>query len=182
MSQAIGAALAFAVPVLVWVGAVVLIVGSFFSSETAEYRQFVWISDALRDGLGVFGSRFRSFSHAFVDTLGTRDVLPLLAVLLGAVAIRRAWGGRDASPEESGNLRDLNVVAVLTIAAFMLFLWLLGYYRARLTFALAPPVILLAAGQLEWLRRRWPNIVAPAALAASGAWVVIHMIRSGPYV
>ena len=183
LGEAFGCAIAFAAPVVAWVGAVRLVVGSFYSHETARYRQFVWILDALGRGIDRFAERLGTFSGRFGDTLGTRDLPPVLAlaVLIGIAFLVQEIRRLQSDTHHDRRARDLALAAVLTTGGFALFLWLLGYYQPRLTFALAPPLLLIVALQLEQLRRRWPRAVGAAALLTSAVWIVLHVVSAGPY-
>jgi hypothetical protein len=185
--EAIACTVAFVAPVLAWVAVVKWIVGSFYSRETAYYRQFVWMGDALKHGVGRFGDQFWSFSGDYLHTLHAEDLRPILVLPAGIAAltwfVRNRSGARagvSVPGEREGAAHDLMIAAGLSLVGFALFSWLLGYYQNRLSFVIVPPLLVVMALQAEQLRRQRPRAVTGITCLLIASWVALHLVRGVP--
>lgn len=168
---------AFVAPSAVWIAMVRLVAGSYYSAETAEYRQFVWIFDALGEGLGELVSRADHNSRLYADTFVSPDLLPVVLLVAGVGVVVR---GRPSSVRDRSRFSaDLAVAALIVAVAVFLFQWAMGFYESRLTFMLVPPLIVLVAlGVQQDSRHRW---LRPAVVVFTVGWIVMQVLREGPF-
>lgn len=116
----------------------------FFSSEITEFRQFVWITDAIRDPGKSFFHELYINSVAFIKTFGS---LFFSMGLLFIVSLhKKIFFSKIPVPEAGKSVSSIQTFLFrLIIFEFFLFFWLLGYYADRLTFSIAPLFLCLAA-------------------------------------
>jgi hypothetical protein len=172
---------ATAVVPLAWIGFVTWRNGAFYAHETARYRQFVWIADAARVGPEALLDRAAVATVAFARTFRGDAAPVLVAAVLVAVAARVAARGAAPAPEATQATRAM---LAATLGLTVPFLWALGFYAPRLTFALVPLLLVAVALGLQQLcrRRGWrPGRAALACGIAGAAWHVAHFVTLGPY-
>jgi hypothetical protein len=169
----------FVAPIVAWFLVVVARVGSFFSRETADYRQFVWMLDAAREG--VFVPRLLQHLETFLDRSLSVTLFPGIALVI-AMLIR---GGSGATHPQDGAERDLRCGVLLYLTAAVLFFAPMGYYASRNLWSLVPPLVLLLGLELRALvsatsgRRR--TLLSAALVTISGVYVVYWVVRRGPW-
>lgn len=127
----------YALPVLLWMGYIQLQGIPFYSAEIAEYRQFIWIADALRASRGNLFSALLSNTIQFINSLASL-MLPAF-FLLAAFLYSRKQPANTAFPASAKQQ------ILPTLLFCLLFFWLLGYYADRLSFSLAGILYLTAA-------------------------------------
>ncbi len=172
---------AFAAPIALWIGFVVLRTGSFYSHEVAKYRQFVWMADALAQGLPTFlvdlGRNLAVYSGMLI-TVALFPCLLLAAALLARLTVSGPPG--VSRRDKTGRF----AVRVYLLAALP-FYGLLGYYATRLAWSLVPAILLLLGLELQRLDaavKGRPRLVLEAGLVAlSALYVVYWVVRAGPY-
>lgn len=163
---------------IMWVGFVVIERGSYYSVETEKFRQFVWVGDALSDGSlvptlrGNFDALVRTFGDG--QTVLALLILATLAIVLGFVVLLRG-----TAPETSATPRA--VAFLITMAAQIAFLFLMGFYQTRLSWGLIitlaiglSAVAVSAIGQLSGRLRRLMNAgFVTVAIGWYAIWVAI---------
>jgi hypothetical protein len=128
----------FFVPMILWIIWLKLEGVTFYNPELEEYREFVWITDTLKDSHGSIFRTFLSHSYHFLLTFGCL-IIPLLFLLIAYLIYKR-----NADPRLNiGNRLDIVMphtgrLLLFVLIETVLFLWLIGYYADRLTFSLAP--------------------------------------------
>lgn len=168
----------FVAPTVLWVAFVAIVSDGFYSHETAEYRQFVWVFDAAESGFGEVVSQAATFTGEFGGTLPSIEIgtfILLFAVALGSFVIRR----RSSTP--SAREGDLQIASLLTAGGLVLFLWPVGFYAERMSFTIVPALLIFIAleGGARWKESAWvPS--APLFIAVA-SWVTLHLVRAGPY-
>ena len=173
---------AFALPQLAWIAVVQAKTGGYYSHEVEFYRQVVWITDTLGEGLGTFLDQLTRHQASFGQATWPVLVLPLLLVaVIGAF-----WAttpGRAASVLAVD--RTLAAASALTLAGFGVFLALLGFYQQRLSWTLVPPVLVLGAlllkdgaGAATPRRRAAMYGVVGALVLAMCVWT---QVKAGPW-
>ena len=171
--------LSFVAPIVAWFFVVVARLGSFFSRETEEYRQFVWVLDAAREG--VFVPRLLQHLGTFLDLSIVVTLFPGIALVI-ALLIRGASGATH--PQDAAE-RDLRFGLLLYLIAAVLFFAPMGYYATRNLWSLVPPIVLLLGLELRALalatsgRRR--TLLSAALVTISGVYVVYWVVRRGPW-
>ena len=169
----------FVVPISAWFLVVVAHLGSFFSRETADYRQFVWVLDAAREG--VFVPRLLHHLGTFLDLSISVTLFPGIALVI-AMLVR---GGSGAAHPQDVAERDLRCGVLLYLAAAVLFFAPMGYYATRNLWSLVPPIVLLLGLELRALviatsgRRR--TLLSAALITISVMYVVYWVVRRGPW-
>ncbi len=129
---------AFFLPLSIWRAYVIGETGGFYMHETVAYGQFVWISNAFREG-GVtrLVAEWIANSRLFFGTLWLTAAFPalLLAVALGIVS--------RAGKRSGLRFREVALPITSYYVVAIPFFALMGYYGLRLTWALAPPLLIL---------------------------------------
>jgi hypothetical protein len=170
---------AFAAPILGWAGVVTIVVGHFYSHDSEVYRQFVWMLDSLRSGgPSEWATDVGRNTLTFLRTAASWDVIPVL--LVGGILLACCYSLRRVRRARRP-LAELELALLIVTISVAAFLWLMGFYETRLTFAIVPTLSMLVAVQLERLRAqlRWWHGVVAAAMAV--LWVGAHIVRPGPY-
>jgi len=173
------AALACALAPIAWVGFVTHVTGGFHGSETAEYRQFVWMADVWhRGGASRLGLVLMNFTARYARALARGLLVPAFAAG-GLILLRLAAWERTVIVARA---RAVTLVAcAVSLVLNLVFFWLLGFYEPRLTVAVTPPLLVgvatLAAGVVEpepAYRRRVILLVFAAAVVAAQRRVVMN--------
>jgi hypothetical protein len=114
----------------------------------------------------------------FLRTAASWDVIPVL--LVGGILLACCYSLRRVRRARRP-LAELELALLIVTISVAAFLWLMGFYETRLTFAIVPTLSMLVAVQLERLRAqlRWWHGVVAAAMAV--LWVGAHIVRPGPY-
>jgi hypothetical protein len=160
----LSAAVLFGIPILGWVGFVMLRNGSFYSAEVSLVHQFVWLRDALAQGAAHAVRECADYAWQFGRTFRSWEVLPF--VMLGTLVV--IWHRK--------RLSNVAIASMVVGALFAIFLYLMGYYRNRLTFSLVPPLLVCIAPYVG----SWKY--SPVGLLLFDlAWVAYHVLKHGPY-
>jgi hypothetical protein len=170
------------IPSLAWILFVYAVVGSFYNYEVEAYRQFIWLSDCLRSADGC-APAITSNLLTFFNTTAPVLVIPGILVVASRLA-RLIWSAGDVV-EQQPPPRALGQSIAITFTITLVFLALMGFYVPRLSWLLVPPLLLLAAVEVQGLRFSRPQAQALglslAAMAAALAHVLILAARQGPY-
>ena len=158
------AVLLFALPILCWVGYVIMRNGRFYSAEVSLVHQFVWLPDALSKGVANAIWQCADFVWQYGRTFKSWEVLPFL--LVGSILVVK----------NRKTLSNVEISSIVVCGLFFVFLYLLGYYRNRLTFSLAVPMLVCIASHLA----KWKHS-AVALLLFDIWWVAFHVVKHGPY-
>lgn len=171
----------FVLPSVMWIGTVRAMTGSYYSAETSRYRQFVWIVDALRAGGGRFLDELGRNTLSFLDTIVSPDVLPIviIATLVLAIPARRSEVQVCATDSVRQIRLQLMLAATIVVIVEAVFQWSMGFYESRLTFSLVPPLLVMIVLRAPRLANAlWTRV---GALTFTGAWVVMQVLREGPF-
>jgi len=169
-AQLAALALGFAVLPIVWWVVVVLVAGEFYSAETADFRQFVWMLDAARSvrPLAVVARRLSTFAWI------TAQIAWFPATLCAAAGVAAFVAGveRRRLVDAHGSLL---AAAGVTLALVVVFFAGMGWYNERLEWNVAPPLLAIAAVLLTALAERVSPparvAIAVVAVAASVGWL-----------
>lgn len=166
--------LIYALPLLLWIGYIQLQGTPFYSAEIAEYRQFIWIADALRAAPGNLFSALLSNTLQFINSLASL-ILPAFFLLAAFLYSRKQLSSTPfpASAKEQ---------ILPTLLFCLLFFWLLGYYADRLSFSLAGILYLTAALYLNSIptSRRFTVLLWTICLIAHFALIMGNPGYFGP--
>jgi hypothetical protein len=155
--------------------------GSYYNQETARYREFIWLPEAMGQGWHALWTRLELASVGSVRELLGADAL-VLGVLAGFVLAAICAGTRltAGSSEESAIL----VASGLTIACSLLFGWGIGILATRIMYCVLPG-ILVAAGWAATrfaVKSRATLLVSSYGLALIAIANALHEIMThGPY-
>lgn len=168
---------AAALPVA-WVVGVRLTLGSFYSVETVKFRQFVWILDGLEDGTLVVRIRenFDGLLRSFFEGQSLLALVIAIGVLLLIGFISRV---QPSAPQT--RLRSLALATGIVLVWYSLFLYAMGFYQTRLSWALIVTVIIAAGALLantrqdtsRSARQVLDSAVVVAVLVWYAAWIAI---------
>ena len=128
----------FFLPMILWIVWLKSAGVTFYNPELEEYREFVWITDALKDSDGSIFRIFLSHIYHYLLTFGCL-IIPLLFLLIAYLIYKR-----NADPPLSiRNRLDVLMphtgrLLLFVLLETLLFFWLVGYYADRLTFSLVP--------------------------------------------
>jgi hypothetical protein len=163
-----------------WRAYVVWRTGDFISLEVRKYHEFVWIREDAVKGIGSFLASIGTHALEFSLTIG--PACGAAAIILGASWLAARWAGSKA---EEIVPRELSQAIVVYMILAVPFLWLIGFYRTRLTWILVPPMLLISARALACLEQRIPPRSRLAAQLSTYAITLIYIIywvtKSGPY-
>lgn len=171
------AAAAAALPVA-WVVGVRLTLGSFYSVETDKFRQFVWILDGLSDGTAV--ARVRENVDGLLRTFFEGQTLLALAIATGMLLLVGFISRVHPSAPQT-HLRAIAGATGIVLVWYSLFLYAMGFYQTRLSWALIVTVIIAAGvllantrqGASRSARRVLDVGVVIAVLVWYSAWIAI---------
>ncbi len=134
-ARLLGIIACFFLPLLGWMAFLQHRGISFESSELRNFRQFVWILDALAISPATLGLAFRENSLAFFQTLGSL-LFPAGLLLYILLFIK-------ASPAERFWIQYR--IPLLVFIEVLVFFWLLGYNADRLSFTISVPLYCMVA-------------------------------------
>jgi hypothetical protein len=143
-----GAGMLFMAPTLAWVAITTVVAGSYFNYEAAKFHQFVWMSETARIHWTLFANTLAGYARIFV-LLSLKTLWPYLAVAWMLYTLRRSGPSPKDRPDDPGFMSGLLLVAFISTA---LFYGLMGLYARRLSFALAPLLIVWALHEAAGLK------------------------------
>ena len=161
-----------------WVVGVRLALGSFYSVETDKFRQFVWILDGLEDGTLVV--RIRENIDGLLRSFFEGQSLLALAIAIG-VLLLIGFISRVQPSAPQPHLRTIALATGIVVVWYSLFLYAMGFYQTRLSWALIVTVIIAAGallantrlGASRSARRVLDSAVVVAVLIWYAAWIAI---------
>lgn len=133
--------LIFFSPLLIWQVLLYVKGVQFHSSEYHHYRQFVWLSDAAKQGWSVFVQTIGTNLGVFLKT--TAGLIFPFSLWLGVHFFHRSKDTTSRSTAPS--VQPYKVLGTTLAMVTLLFLAFLGYYADRLTIMLQPILVLSMA-------------------------------------
>lgn len=170
---------AYVAPIIAWVSYVWFRTGGFSSHEVQSYRQFVWIQDALRQGLMDLVRAFAANIGFFLPTVASSLWLPVAAL---CALVAAAWYSGVPLQVVARGRRELLVATTLVFGSTLSFLALLGFYAERLSWALVPPLLVVCVilgDTLEVNLRRFRRNMFRAGMVVILLIGVAVEVRSG---
>lgn len=177
-------AAAYAAPTLIWIAVIKRKTGIFYSHEVEAFREYVWMLDSWRaGGAQALLRQTQVFVGQFLVNLWDVSwpvlVLLALALVAGALSPRRL---RETIRQRSQILVASSVTLVLCLGFFAL----MGFYRNRLAFNAAVPLIVCASviftGLLERAPRRQAVVTVLLVAAAACGYITLALVRvTWPY-
>ena len=177
-AQAVALAAGAAALPVAWVVGVRLTLGSFYSVETDKFRQFVWILDGLDDGTLVL--RVRENIDGLLRSFFEGQSLLALALAIG-VLLAIGFISRVQPSAPQPHLRSIALATGIVLVWYSLFLYAMGFYQTRLSWALIVTVTIAAGallantrqGATRLARRVLDASVVIAVLVWYAAWIAI---------
>jgi hypothetical protein len=168
-------------PYATWASLVKWHLGEFHNYEMEEYRQFIWMMDCARTGIGSCGPAAARHLTTFFNTAMPVVAIPCVLALVCRLARTSAAADAPATPA----LQALTRSIALTFVMSLVFFGLMGFYAPRLCWVLVPPVIMTAALDCQMVRVakpvRWPWLLDTALVCSCMAYLLILAGRAGPY-
>ncbi|MEP6752483.1 MAG: hypothetical protein ABI959_07045 [Candidatus Dormiibacterota bacterium] len=171
-------AVGFAVPNVLWIGLCIAVTGSFYSSETTKYWEFVWVLKTAAQGLSQLAGYWWSMTvltlWATLPTVGPVAIATMLAWLAAI-----ATGTRVATAQVATMAASLLVLGLSVI-----FLELLGYYQSRLSYMLVPILMVMLVGLVAAVkdrRRHLGKALEGLIVLAAVVNALVLVLRHGPY-
>ena len=167
----------FVLPTLLWFIILKIAGVTFYSYEFAGFRQFIWIADSLKISLRTFVEMLGRNTLVFIKTSGSL-IFPLFLLFLIKCF---AHFTKPVSGDNKIENRMLNsaLLLKLSVLVFVVFFWLLGYYADRLTFSLAPIILLAFAITLN--RRAIPVWLNYLLIALIAIWHLYSILFEVPH-
>jgi len=166
-----------------WALFVYLRTGFYYNYEVAEFRQFVWIVDCVRQGRAQCALDVSRKASDFMGATAPVLALPMALIVVVWLA-RRALSTAPPASDHAFPDAFRGAIAVNFVVT-TIFLALMGYYRTRLSWLLVPALLLLAALQLQRLRwamgearTAWFNA---AVVVATVLYMAQLVFRAGPF-
>lgn len=165
-----------------WVVGVRLVQGSFYSVETAKFRQFVWVLDGFSDGTLL--QRIRENIDAFLRSFFEGQSLLALAIVIGLLLLI-GFVSRVRPSEPAPQLRNFALATGIVVVWYSLFLYAMGFYQTRLSWALIVIVIVAAGVLLADTRRgaspRVARVLDLSVVTAIIVWYVAWIAIPEPW-
>ena len=169
--------LLFALPTITWIVILECLGIRFHSEEVSKYRQFIWIADALSIGMGEFFSRLSLNTGYYLRTFGSSLPVIGLWILTGVWTIRLSLRDFTSESHQGSTLRASfanSRIVWMWVAGTTGFYWLLGFYSDRLTYTIAPLLLLLVGIMLNRLPlQRWQQWMIMVYVLCCIAWVCL---------
>ena len=184
----IAVAVMSALPAVLWWAYVTATTGQFFSPETTDFRQFVWVIDGLQDGtlvsLAIKNTGWFLVSFADAQTFLALFLIAVSVGVLAAVTLLRAPNASSAT--ESGEALGLGMRAIgILLPVQIAFIWLMGFYQTRLSWGILATAIValgmiaaLAVPRFDARLARWVNV---GGLVLALAWYATWVAIPGPW-
>lgn len=167
--------LIFFSPLLIWQAFLRINGVEFHSSEYHHYRQFVWLSDAAKQGWSAFVYTTGSYLGVFLKT--TAGLLFPLLLWLGVRFY--PWPKTADKQCNTSITQSYRILGTALAIVTVLFLAFLGYYADRLTIMLQPLLVLSMAVHVNRsnISRRIQWLIALLILL----WHIYIIIFGVPY-
>jgi hypothetical protein len=160
-----------------WVLGVRIATGDFYSVETEKFRQFVWVLDGLGDGSVI--SKTQENVDGFLRSFFEGQTLLALAVVI-TLLLLVAFSSRFNPPSPQDDFRILGLSTAIVLAWYVVFLFAMGFYQTRLSWALVITLIVATSALVAntFLHKGHPNRPVVAALFGAtvvwyAAWITI---------
>lgn len=157
----------FLMPTVLWISFCIYDHGHYYNREVAEFRQLVWMKDALDISIVHFFTVFGNNIIAYFSSFGEVTLFVVAAIISSLYISGRTGGNRT--------LQSTLISGLVLVGFFMI----LGYYEERLTYTLLPVclcLILLAVSRSAVLQKSTVIFVAVAL-----GWHIYTMLTYGPF-
>ena len=159
----------FILPLLSWILILKIAGIDFYSHETAYFREFLWVVDAINNpNRSFFTELFVNFS-IYIKTTGI-VIFPINFLILSYFITEKK--------NDNSQFPGLKIFVFNTILLFLFFL-LLGYYTDRLTYSLCPLFITYSAILLN--RHKLNNLKRISIIIIILSWHLFILLNEMPH-
>lgn len=159
----------FILPLLCWILILKIAGIDFYSYETAYFREFLWVADAINDpNRNFFDEVLVNFS-IYIKTTGI-VIFPIIFLLLSYFITQKK--------NDKTQFPYLKTFVFSTILLF-LFFFFLGYYTDRLTYSLCPLFITYSAILLN--RHKLSNFKRKSIIIITLCWHIFILLNEMPH-
>jgi len=159
----------FILPLLSWILILKIAGIDFYSHETAYFREFLWVVDAINNpNRSFFTELFVNFS-IYIKTTGI-VIFPINFLILSYFITEKK--------NDNSQFPDIKIFVFNTILLFLFFL-LLGYYTDRLTYSLCPLFITYSAILLN--RHKLNNLKRISIIIIILSWHLFILLNEMPH-
>ncbi len=160
----------FILPLLIWIFILKINRIEFYSHETAFFREFIWVIDALTDANRNLLNELESNFSVYIKTTGIL-IFPIVFLIISFFISNKG-------KKYSGHYTYTNIFFFNIILLF-LFFYFLGYYSDRLTYSLCPLFIAYAAILLN--RQPLKKLKRISIIAIIFAWHLFILLNEMPH-
>ena len=177
-------AIFFVFPVLFWVSLVKVTTGSFYSHETGQYRQFIWILDALSFGLHHFLDIASHRLSSYLSLLTPEIKIAFIVNIILLIYLLIRYGKKPFFQF----LSKIQYI-YLNFIIFFIFFYFLGSYFERLyfnLFALNIFINIILLNEILFLLKKRDNksmiiITSSLVFLVSTTYFFQILLQIGPY-
>jgi hypothetical protein len=137
----------FFFPTLLWVMTLKLSGLHLYSAEIMEFRQFIWIWDAIKEPGSSLFSALYAHTISFIKTFSS--LIFMAALFIFSALYSRYNPLKSLTDKDNVDYHGTWVLVAFVMAEFLLFYWALGYYADRLTFSIAQIFLFCIAACLK---------------------------------
>ena len=163
--------LVFILPLLCWILTLKIVGVDFYSHETAFFREFIWVADAINDpNRNLFYELSANFS-VYIKTTGI-VIFPIAFLIISYFISQKNNNANDKFPHRE--------TFILTTILLFLFFFFLGYYTDRLTYSLCPLFITYSAILLN--RQKLSNLKKTSIIIIILSWHIFILLNEMPHI
>ncbi len=158
----------FLLPSLSWVAICTIKNGHYYNSEIEKFHQLMWIPASLHMSFSQFCSMFFGLIIAYLKTFAEPSFFIFAAIVLAMIT-------KSTKSFQKQALYPFYI----SFLVYFLFLFVLGYYKQRLTFTLFPfliCILLLQVNSIKSIRNK-PYIFYLIVLG----WHLYNVLSYGPF-
>ncbi|MBK7560040.1 MAG: hypothetical protein IPI68_00615 [Chitinophagaceae bacterium] len=164
---------AFTLPIFVWIIFLKFIGVNFYSHETAYFRQFIWIFDALKSPDRNLASELALNLLIYLKT----SAPVIFAIIFLLISFFFSYNKLDSGNLTRSKHFNFNFISVALL--IFIFFWLMGYYADRLTYTLSPVIICYAAILLNSLKLN--NVKTISIVCLVLLWHIFILMNEMPH-
>ena len=170
MQPAVLNSIVFILPLLCWILILKITGANFYSHETAFFREFIWVTDAINDpNRNLFNELSANFS-VYIKTTGI-VIFPIAFLIISYFISQKKNNTNDKFPHPE--------IFIFTSILLFLFFLFLGYYTDRLTYSLGPIFITYAAILLN--RQKLSNLKRINIIIIILCWHLFILLNEMPH-
>lgn len=178
-------------PVISWIMYVTLRAGEYYSVETEQWRQFVWVLDGINSNtlLELGKDNLNRFFLTLTDAQTVFALVLSFVILAIAAWISITSSGADTKISDLSSwlsTRELGILLAVFGTGFVIFVGAMGYYQNRLTWGLVSTAVVISvilatliSATAQQKRSRMTLNLIPTFLG--GIWLATWLAIQGPW-